>query len=174
MKDKSLEEISAVKLLICTLSFISVCMTLILFLLLPILKNYKEISLRENSQTAILNTAKAKLSASEYRISSLRSENNKSLEQFETSFNIKTLKDFSQRYFKDVTIRQNKILKAEKYLKYSLTISANIENPKNLYDFIDALKEFDSLIKIDYPLNLKATERGISIDFVVKIYSAAS
>ncbi|EAJ5961073.1 hypothetical protein DK809_04235 [Campylobacter jejuni] len=35
MKDKSLEEIDLLKLIICALSFISVCTALILFLLLP-------------------------------------------------------------------------------------------------------------------------------------------
>ncbi len=39
MKDKSLEEIDLLKLIICALSFISVCTALILFLLLPTLKN---------------------------------------------------------------------------------------------------------------------------------------
>lgn len=174
MRDKSLEEISILKLLIFTLSFISICMTLILFLLLPTLRNYKEISLRENSQIAMLNAAKAKFYASRDKVLSLRREDNKSLERFERSFDVKVLKDFSQRYFKDVKIKENELPEAEEYLKHSLKISANIESPKNLYDFIDALGGFGYLVKVDYPLNLKAAEKGINVDFIIKIYSAAS
>ncbi|EEP3374902.1 hypothetical protein HBL87_001833, partial [Campylobacter upsaliensis] len=89
MKDKSFEEINVVKILVLTLSFISVCTALILFLLLPTLKAYKELSVRENSQIALLNATKAKLNASETKITQLKSENNKSLEQFQTSLNEK-------------------------------------------------------------------------------------
>ncbi len=171
MRDRSLEQLNPVKLLICVLSFISLCVALILFLLLPVLKDFKENSERENSQIAMLNTVKAQLKASENKISSLRSEANKSLEQFEQSFDIKTLRVFLQKYFKNVKIKENKILKAEKYLKHSLLINANMQNPKNLYDFIDALGQFDCLIRLDYPLNLKAAQKGIDLDFAIKIYS---
>lgn len=174
MKDKSLEEINVLKLLICTLSFISICMALILFVLLPVLKDYQENSLRENSQVAMLNAAKAKLGASEGKVSSLRSESNKSLEQFEQNFDVKILEKFLQNYFKDIKIKENEISKAEKYLTHSLTINAYMQNPKNLYDFIDALPGFDYLVKIDYPLNLKAAKNGINIILILKIYSAAS
>ena len=156
MKDKSLEEINPIKLLICILSFISICMALILFLLLPQLRNYQENSLRENSQIALFEATKAKFAASENKISSLRNENNKSLEQFEQNFDIKILENFLQKYF-----------------KHSFTIDAKIQNPKSFYDFIDALSGFDYLVKMDYPLNLKAAQEGIDISFVIKIYSAA-
>lgn len=172
MKDRSLEEINVLKLLICILSFISVCMALILFMLLPVLKDYKETSLTENSQVAMLNAVKAKLGVSEGKVLSLRNENNKSLEQFEQSFNTKVLEKFLQNYFQNVKIKENKISEPEKYLTHSLTINASMKNPKNLYDFIDALPGFDYLIRIDYPLNLKATKNGIELTCIAKIYSA--
>lgn len=78
MKDKSLEEIDLLKLLVCALSFISICTALILFLLLPTLKNYKQTNLVENSQLAILKAVKSKFDLSENKIATLRNENNKS------------------------------------------------------------------------------------------------
>ncbi len=171
MKDRSLEDINPIKLLVCALSFIIVCMALILFMLLPVLKDFKENSARENSQIAMLEATKAKFSASEGRVLVLRNENNKSLEQFEQKFNAKNLETFLQKTFKNVKIKENALLKQEKYLKHSLSISANMENPKKLYDFIDALKEADYAIKLDYPLNLRVAKEGIDIDFVIKIYS---
>ncbi|MGI8067339.1 hypothetical protein ACNGGR_07705 [Campylobacter jejuni] len=109
MKDKSLEEIDLLKLIICALSFISVCTALILFLLLPTLKNYKQANLRENSQLAILKAAKLKFDFSEDKISTLRSENNKSLEQFEQNFNIGNFDIFLQKYFQNVKIQVKSI-----------------------------------------------------------------
>lgn len=47
MKDKSLEELNILKIVIYVLSFITVCTALILFLLLPVLKDYKQTHLRK-------------------------------------------------------------------------------------------------------------------------------
>ncbi|MBM0637499.1 hypothetical protein LNU06_05690 [Campylobacter sp. VicNov18] len=172
MKDKSLEEINLLKLLIYALSFISVCTALILFLLLPTLKNYQQASLRENSQFTILKAAKAKLNVSKDKISDLRNENNKSLDQFKQNFNIKNFNIFLQKYFKNIEIKETNLEKPEKYLKNRLLIQATINNPRRLYDFIDALKNYNNLIKIDYPLKLKAAEQGIIINLTLKIYSS--
>ncbi|EAK1781906.1 hypothetical protein CVR99_08280, partial [Campylobacter upsaliensis] len=58
----------------------------------------------------------------------------------------------------------------ELYLKHTLLVQADLASPKNLYDFIDALQNYDNLIKIDYPLNLKAKKSGIELSFIAKIY----
>lgn len=170
MKDKSLEEIDLLKLLVCALSFISICTALILFLLLPTLKNYKQTNLVENSQLAILKAVKSKFDLSENKIATLRNENNKSLEQFEQNFNIGNFDTFLQKYFQNVKIQEVKLEKQEKYLKNILAVHATMNNPKRLYDFIDALKNYDNLIKLDYPLNLKAGNKDIQISFNLKIY----
>ncbi len=172
MKDKSLEEINILKLLIYALSFISVCTALILFLLLPTLKNYKQISIRENSQLAILKTTKSNLDFSKNKIAILKNENNKSLEQFKQNLNVSNLNIFLQKYFQNIKIQEIKIEKKEKYLKNQLEIKATMNNPRRLYDFIDALKNYNNLIKLDYPLNLKAGEQGIMINLTLKIYSS--
>lgn len=49
---------------------------------------------KKNSQAAIFNAAKAKLDTSENKISALRTENNKSLEQFEQQFNLTHFQNF--------------------------------------------------------------------------------
>ncbi|EGK8046602.1 hypothetical protein IO357_001658 [Campylobacter upsaliensis] len=169
MKDKSFEEINVVKILVLTLSFISVCTALILFLLLPTLKAYKELSVRENSQIALLNATKAKLNASETKITQLKSENNKSLEQFQTTFNEKNFQVFLSKFFKKTQIKATKN-QNEPYLKHTLLVNAYLDTPKNLYDFIEQLNLYESFVKIDYPLNLKAQKEGIELHFVAKIY----
>lgn len=82
MKDKSLEEINLLKLIVFTLSFISICTALILFLLLPALKKYQQISLVEHSQLSILKTTQSNFDFSKDKITKLKNENPKSLEQF--------------------------------------------------------------------------------------------
>ncbi|HEE9579530.1 TPA: hypothetical protein R8E29_000878 [Campylobacter coli] len=171
MKDKSLEELNILKIVIYVLSFITVCTALILFLLLPVLKDYKQTHLRKNSQAAIFNAAKAKLDTSENKISALRTENNKSLEQFEQQFNLTHFQNFLEKYFENIQITELKLDKKEKYLTYRINIRASINNPRRLYDFIDALAQYNNLVKIDYPMTLKASDHGIMINLNVQIYS---
>ena len=171
MKDKSLEELNILKIVIYVLSFITVCTALILFLLLPVLKDYKQTHLRKNSQAAIFNAAKAKLDTSENKISALRTENNKSLEQFEQQFNLTHFQNFLEKYFENIQITELNLDKKEKYLTHRINIRASINNPRRLYDFIDALAQYNNLVKIDYPITLKASDHGIMINLNVQIYS---
>ncbi len=171
MKDKSLEEINILKIIIYVLSFITVCTALILFLLLPLLKDYKQANLRKNSQVAIFNATKTKLDISENKINTLRTENNKSLEQFEQKFNLTHFQNFLEKYFKNIQVTELKLDKKEKYLTHRINIQASINNPRRLYDFIDALAQYNNLVKIDYPMTLKASDHGIMINLNVQIYS---
>ncbi|HEB9326220.1 TPA: hypothetical protein RZK19_000526 [Campylobacter coli] len=171
MKDKSLEELNILKIIIYVLSFITVCTALILFLLLPLLKDYKQANLRKNSQVAIFNAAKTKLDISENKINTLRTENNKSLEQFEQKFNLTHFQIFLEKYFKNIQATELKLDKKEKYLTHRINIQASINNPRRLYDFIDALAQYNNLVKIDYPMTLKASNHGIMINLNVQIYS---
>ncbi|EDO6740060.1 hypothetical protein FVZ16_01180 [Campylobacter coli] len=171
MKDKSLEELNILKIIIYVLSFITVCTALILFLLLPLLKDYKQANLRKNSQVAIFNAAKTKLDISENKINTLRTENNKSLEQFEQKINLTHFQNFLEKYFKNIQVTELKLDKKEKYLTHRINIQASINNPRRLYDFIDALAQYNNLVKIDYPMTLKASDHGIMINLNVQIYS---
>ncbi|MBZ7936046.1 MULTISPECIES: hypothetical protein [Campylobacter] len=171
MKDKSLEELNIVRILILALSFISICTALILFLLLPVLKDYEQINLRENSQIGTVNSFKIDLKTSEDKITQLKHNNEKNLDQFQQKFDEKKFNDFLKYYFKNIKITNIKIQTPQEYLRKELKIEALMDNPKNFYNFINALKNYDNLIKVSYPITLKATPKGIAINFSVEIYS---
>ncbi|EPM2019017.1 hypothetical protein ACTLLN_002210, partial [Campylobacter coli] len=101
----------------------------------------------------------------------LRTENNKSLEQFEQQFNLTHFQNFLEKYFENIQITELKLDKKEKYLTHRINIRASINNPRRLYDFIDALAQYNNLVKIDYPMTLKASDHGIMINLNVQIYS---
>lgn len=173
MKDKSLEEIDILKLLIYIFSFISICTALILFLLLPILKEYKQLSLKENTQSAILIGFNSKLQSSRDKISLLRTENNHTLEQFDKTVDLQILENFLNKYMSNVDIKELKIENKEAYLKKIVNIKANIDNPSKFYLLINALENFDNLVKIIYPISLEAQKnKNIALSFNLKIYSA--
>lgn len=171
MKDRSLEEINILKLIIYTLSFISLCTALILFLLLPMLENYKTNDLKENLQIALLNNVQAKLRTSEAKVQKLRLENNQSLMQFENPIDSSALKEILDSHFKEVELNRLDINQSEPYLQYAFKVETSIKTPKDFYDFIDSLSTYKNLIKIDYPITLKAAKEAIMISFVIKLYS---
>ncbi|MBZ7947759.1 hypothetical protein H2256_02145 [Campylobacter sp. RM9929] len=171
MKDKSLEELNIVRILILALSFISICTALILFLLLPVLKDYEQINLRENSQIGTVNSFKIDLKSSEDKVTHLQNINKKNLDQFQQKFDEKKFNQFLKYYFKNIKITNIKLQSQEEYLYKKLKIEGLMDNPKNFYNFIDALKDYDNLIKISYPIVLKATPKGIAINFYIEIYS---
>lgn len=170
MKDKSFEEINILKLLVYSLSFITICTGLILFLLLPILKEYKEIIIKESIQNSQLLSTNKELKASEDKLNLLRKENHTSLEQFKHQFDIQNFTNFVKNYFQNVEIKSLDINQSTPYLKNHLLIQANIKNPRVLYNFIDSLKQYKNLIQIDYPLILKAEDKDIAVSFPIKIY----
>ncbi|MBZ7933968.1 hypothetical protein H2275_02050 [Campylobacter sp. W0065] len=171
MKDKSLEELNIVRILILALSFISICTALILFLLLPVLKDYEQINLRENSQIGTVNSFKIDLKSSEDKVIQLQNINKKNLDQFQQKFDEKKFNQFLKYYFKNIKITNIKLQSQEEYLYKKLKIEGLMDNPKNFYNFIDALKDYDNLIKISDPIVLKATPKGIAINFSIEIYS---
>ena len=171
MKDKSLEELNIVRILILALSFISISTALILFLLLPVLKDYEQINLRENSQIGTVNSFKIDLKSSEDKVTQLQNINKKKLDQFQQKFDEKKFNQFLKYYFKNIKITNIKLQSQEEYLYKKLKIEGLMDNPKNFYNFIDALKDYDNLIKVSYPIALKATPKGIAINFSIEIYS---
>jgi len=173
MKDRSLEEIDILKLFIYILIFIAVCGILIFFLLVPVLKEYKNLSLEQNSQIIHLAQTKEMLRMSEDKILNLRAENNKSLEQFEQKFNAQVFQSLLEKYFKEVQITEIKNPK-ENYLTHSFEIKANADSPNSLYNFLEDLNNFDYLVKINSPLLIKAVKEGIELKFNAKIYSSFS
>lgn len=172
MKDRSLEEVDVLKLVIYVFSFISVCTALILFVMLPILKDYKQTSARFFSQKAILDNVNNTLKFHEDKLNTLKIDNNISFAQFDTKFDKNSFKNFIYQYFNNVKITNLKIDNNEKYLKEKLQISATMNNQARFYLFMDSLKKYTNLIKITYPMVIDVKNNKIIINFKAEIYSA--
>ena len=172
MRDRSLEEINVLKLVIYVFSFISVCTALILFILLPILKNYKDVSLRLSSENSILSNTKNVLDFNKNKLEKLKIENNISFSQFETQVSSNDFYIFLSKYFKNIKLSDIKITCNKKYLKEKFQVSATMNNQAKFYFFMDELKKYKNLVKITYPMTMKVTKDSIYVDFKAEIYSA--
>lgn len=172
--DRSLEQIDLSKLVLYTLAFVALCGCLIMFLVMPTFKEYKKALSELSTQTHINKLVNEDFQASLNRLEHLKSENKALLEQFDADFNATHLLKFLDKYFDeaDFTEIKNNGAKQE-YLQYEFNVSAILDHPKQFYSFIDALNTYQSLIKLESPLDLKSRDDGeIDISFMLKVYSS--
>lgn len=58
------------------------------------------------------------------------------------------------------------------YLQYELNATARLTHPKKFYEFINALKSYEKLVKIEAPIEFTSRKDGdINANFRLKIYS---
>ncbi|HEC1769322.1 TPA: hypothetical protein R1730_001586, partial [Campylobacter lari] len=93
-KDKSLEEADILKILIYSFSFVALCAILILFLIVPFLKDYKIEHSRLTAQQIQNTKALNELQALEKVIRDFQSTNAQNLAQINAEFSQKELMDF--------------------------------------------------------------------------------
>lgn len=174
--DRSLEQIDVSKLVLYTLVFIALCAILIIFLVIPILKDYKNALNELSTQTHINKLINEDFQASLNRLEHLKSDNKALLEQFDADFNATHLLKFLGKYFEEVDLVEIKNNDAkQEYLQYEFNLSAILDNPKQFYSFIDALNTYQSLIRLESPVDLSSRDDGeIDINFMLKVYSSRS
>ncbi len=172
--DRSLEQIDFTKLMLYAMGFVAVFAGLILFLVIPILKDYKAVLNELSTQTNINSIINEDFQASLNRLENLKSENKDLFAQFDADFNATHLLKFLDRYFDEPNLKEikNKGAKQE-YLQYEFNVSAILDNPKQFYSFIDALNTYQSLIRLESPVDLNSRDDGeIDISFKIKVYSS--
>ncbi|HEC1797180.1 TPA: hypothetical protein R1763_000601 [Campylobacter lari] len=171
-KDKSLEEADILKILIYSFSFVALCAILILFLIVPFLKDYKIEHSRLAAQQIQNTKALNELQALEKVIRDFQSTNAQNLAQINAEFSQKELMDFMKNYFDDVKINLIPIKKKQEYLKYQFGVSVKMKNPQAFYSFLNDLQRYKNLIEISTPVEFKSEEKHIDLKFRIKVFHA--
>ncbi|TKX29290.1 hypothetical protein DMB95_00910 [Campylobacter sp. MIT 12-8780] len=172
--DKSLEEINLVKLVIYAMIFVLICGLLVLILILPMVKNYKNVSLRLYSQNSVNAHLNEKFQVSESKLNTLRSENEKIFTQFDSSFDEEDFIKFLNTYFTNVKLKKLENTNTNQYLFAEFNISATLKSTAEFYEFIDALNAYKNIIKLETPVDFKAQGDIVDINFITQIYTSAS
>lgn len=172
--DRSLEQLDITKLVLYAMGFIAVCAVLIIFLVMPVLKNYKSALSELSTQTHINKLINEDFQASLNRLEILKGENKDLLTQFDADFNATHLLKFLGKYFDEPNLTEIKNNGAkQEYLQYEFNVSAILDNPKQFFSFIDALNTYQSLIRLETPVDLNSRDDGeIDISFMLKVYSS--
>lgn len=101
-------------------------------------------------------------------IEKLISDNNENLDKFKNEFDIKELHKYCLSFFENVEIKQTNINKD--YISYQINVSTKIKTPSIFYKFIERLNEFNHIIKIHFPIIMKADENMIKAQFNILVY----
>ncbi|MBX1886598.1 hypothetical protein [Campylobacter peloridis] len=170
--DKSLEEADVLKILIYSFSFIALCAILILFLIVPFLRDYK----LEHSRLVVQQSQNIKalneLQAIETTIQNFKNTNAKNLAQINTEFSQDDFIKFMKNYFEDVSLKSIPIEKSSQYLKYQFHAQVKMLNPQAFYSFLNDLQKYKNLVEITTPVKFKSEKKHINLEFKINVFFA--
>ena len=95
---------------------------------------------------------------------------------YEKDFSEEKFLKFAKVYFSSANLvkLKDKASKNEPFLFYILEAEASIKNPNSFQDFLSGLKNYESIVKVDFPVSLKTSEDKILTSFSIKIYNKTS
>ncbi|AII15205.1 hypothetical protein CIG2463D_1573 [Campylobacter iguaniorum] len=172
-KDRSLEEVDLVKLLLYALIFVIACIIMIVIFLIPSIKEYKNAKLQNSDK--IVNLAKIEqVYNSHYdNLQSLKTISKKPLDAINHPFSEIKFVAQTGKFFSNVKLNKlPKIDEKENFLRYELNVTGLMKSPQNLYDFLDFVNEYESIVRVDFPISMKSDGEKIDTSFKIKVYTS--
>ncbi|RUM65763.1 MAG: hypothetical protein DSZ06_04505 [Sulfurospirillum sp.] len=158
-----------IKFLLYVLIFLVIILLLLLLFIIPGIKAYKQSSTNlKNIKEKSLHLQKKELSVKE-RLEAFKDSKSKLNKKADTPFDLNDFKQYAQKFLKDVKIikTQNEDTNFE---EYNVSASTATKSPKSFFDFIDALNKYNSVVKINFPIELISKDNKIDLKFNVNIY----
>lgn len=171
--DKSLEEIDIVKLLLFLLIFVIISMVLIFALIVPDIKTYKQAKAEHRSQFMTTSRVENILSEKEKELKQLSSDNRKILNAFTNTFDENRFIKYTTQFFDDVTlarVKKEEVPQEGGFVMYELNVTSSLKSPNNFYEFLEGLNRYESIVKADFPIEMKTEEGKIRSHFNIKVY----
>jgi hypothetical protein len=144
---------------------------MLLLFIIPSIKHYKAKKVDYHtyvSQNKHLSKKQVELSKN---IKQYKEHNREVLQSFSKEFNQTMFVTFAKNYFSDVNLSEGKIAeKASQFQEYTFSATSHAKTPVDFYKFIDGLKTYPAIIKINFPITLVSKKQQIYIDFNMSIY----
>ncbi len=171
-KDKSLEHVNYIKLACFCTALIAICALMIFKMIAPSIEAYKASQIIGN--TKLINLSKIEqLHANETAtLNDLMHDNERILAAIKNGFNEDNFKSLTQQYLKNITLQSTELSGDEQFLAHQLSITGELDSFESLYAYIQALKSFENIVKIDLPVFITKSNDTIKISFSAKIFRA--
>lgn len=169
--DEIAQELDPVKMLMFFLAFVAISLIVIFALIVPDVKKYKKA--KKESYRYELQTKRASdvLDEEKKRLQDTTKQNLKIINALNSGFNTDKFKQFAQKFFDNVSLsKQTSAPEANGFTVYELNVTSSIKSPSSFYDFIDALPNYENVIKADFPINMTSHGNKIKSSFNIKVY----
>ena len=153
---------SIIKLILFIMFFLIILVFFLLLYIIPMMKKYKtneyelkkyEKIYRKQANNIKHLKKKEKLLSKTYRDSILKFQNN---------FNKKDFEKFVKKYIKNIKI--SSVNNQGKFL-----LEGNINNLSKFTDFIEGVRKYKNIIKVEFPISIKKVEKSYKISFYVTV-----
>ncbi len=159
------------RFIIFILAFMVVVMFFVFVFVIPSIKTYKNKKAEYSFQKRQEILLEEKQQALEKELNDLQNKYKTTLRAFANDFNENEFLALARRYFSNVNLKQMKKTKSESGLDiYEFSADFNANTPVKFYDFVEALKSIDNVIKINFPVILQATGGKIDLKFNMSVY----
>ncbi len=165
---------STIKFLIYILLFLIFTLFLLLAFIIPSIKEYKHKKaeyemFRVQNEILVVQEEGIKI-----KLKDSKEKHGEILSSFEDDFNQSNFVKFADNYFLDINIDsydENDSIKSVRFKAYHFSSLLKNDTPTNFYDFIDALKNYKNIIKINFPIKLMIKKEGMEIEFEMSVYN---
>lgn len=171
MNDRSIEDIDILKLLIYIVIFLAISSFMIFVFIVPNIKEYRQIEATyTSSQNALLKIQK-NFETTFGELTDIQKTNEFTLKSLNNKFNEISFMAFASKYFDNVNLNElPKTDSNDEYYRYELNVTSAMNTPSKFYNFLDDLKNYDNVVKVDFPINMKSEGNLIHTTFNIRIY----
>ena len=162
---------STIKFLIYVLLFLIFILVMLLVFIIPNIKNYKNNKSDVKSFTSQNTHLSQKQVELHQSIEAYKKDHQDLIKDFSQEFNKTQFMAYAGKYFTKVTLvdSPDKNTKTQ-FQEYLFTASSKAKKPEDFYHFIDALKGYSSVIKINFPITLTSKDDTIDVSFNISVY----
>lgn len=172
-KDRSLEEIDILKLVLYVLAFLLVSLAFVMLVIVPNIKEYKKVKAQYHSKMLNLARIEQKFFASANDLDTLKTKNSKSLNAIINTFDEKKFQNKAGEFFSNVQLTSMpKEDENSTFINYELNVTAMMSTPDKFYAFIDFVNNYENVILIDFPVAMRSNGGKIDTSFKIKVLEA--
>jgi hypothetical protein len=163
--------INIVKNFLLFVLFFIIFIILLVFLVSPTIKKFKEIKHNYYITKLKAQNIQSKLDKLKIEYKKLYKQNRKIILAFKMDFNKEAFKIFSSKYMTITNITlKNKSIYQNQFIKKSYIVTSTLKSPINFYKFVDATKNTNNVLKVNFPIVFKAKNGDIKLIYKLETF----
>jgi len=161
---------TTIKTLIYILVFLIIILLLLIGLIIPNIKSYKLNKSDLKIFTEKNNNLSRKQVELQKNIADFKKVNSAVISKLNNKFDKDDFISFASKYLKDIKIKKITKSKEPSFEVYEFSAKTSSKSPVEFFKFVENLKNYKSIIKINFPISLVAKSNKIEVKFKIASY----